>query len=211
MIKQTLAALVATTLGASAATIIASTSFETSDGFPNNTVTGGFNVVTSDGATWTAGGATGNYAGAWAGQALTGTQSAVIGNVSTTDQFITVDAAGADGVGSITFSWERFTTTSTPLQVQWTTDTIDGNELWNTVSTIDLTGPSPSNGGGGWTTETIAINQTGDVKVRLFLSSGATNTGGASFDDISVTAVPEPSSAALFGLGGLALVLRRRR
>ena len=32
-----------------------------------------------------------------------------------------------------------------------------------------------------------------------------------SFDDISVASVPEPSSTALLGLGGLALILRRRR
>ena len=36
--------------------------------------------------------------------------------------------------------------------------------------------------------------------------------GGVTFDSIVVTtAVPEPSSLALFGLGGLGLVIRRRR
>jgi hypothetical protein len=34
---------------------------------------------------------------------------------------------------------------------------------------------------------------------------------GASFDDVVVSAVPEPSTTALIGLGGLALILRRRK
>lgn len=33
----------------------------------------------------------------------------------------------------------------------------------------------------------------------------------AAYDDVSVTSIPEPSSAALLGLGGLALLLRRRK
>lgn len=203
-LTYTLAALAATTLATNAATI-ASTGFEVGEGFPT-AVTGGFNVTTADGAVWTAGGA-GNYAGAWAGQALTGTQSAVIGNVSTSGQYITVDPNGSAGVGTIVFNWERFTTTTTPLIVQWTTDALDGGEVWTDASTIDISGAP----GGGWTNETININQTGDVKVRLFLSGGV-NTGGASFDDIVVTdAVPEPSAAALLGLGGFALILRRRK
>ncbi|MCP5536902.1 MAG: PEP-CTERM sorting domain-containing protein [Akkermansiaceae bacterium] len=40
--------------------------------------------------------------------------------------------------------------------------------------------------------------------------SGA-NPNTALIDGVSITAVPEPSSAALLGLGGLALILRRRK
>ncbi|SHJ69731.1 PEP-CTERM protein-sorting domain-containing protein [Rubritalea squalenifaciens DSM 18772] len=201
----TLAALAASCLTSHAA-IIATTSFETGEGFPT-AVTGGFDVTTSDGARWIAGDA-GNYAGAWGGQALTGTQSAVIGNVSTVDQYIAVDPSGSAGIGTIDFNWERFTTSSGNLLVQWTTDALNGSEAWNTVSTIDITG-GPQ---GGWTSESIAINQTGDVKVRLFLESAT--SGGASFDDVTVsdfTAVPEPSSTALIGLGAITFILRRRR
>ncbi|MEZ7957082.1 MAG: PEP-CTERM sorting domain-containing protein [Rubritalea sp.] len=35
--------------------------------------------------------------------------------------------------------------------------------------------------------------------------------GTTSIDNFSITAVPEPSSTALLGLGGLALIMRRRK
>ncbi|MGB0992820.1 MAG: PEP-CTERM sorting domain-containing protein [Akkermansiaceae bacterium] len=201
---HTVAALAISTITSQAA-LIASTGFEVSEGFPNNTVAGGFNVTTADGANWTAGGA-GNYAGAWTGQALSGTQAAVIGNVSTNAQFITVDPSGSDGVATISFSWERFTTTTTNLIVQYTTDALDGGESWTNAETIDMSGAP----GGGWTAETVNINQSGDVKLRFFLD-GAVGSGGSSFDDVTVNSIPEPSSTALLGLGGLALILRRRK
>jgi hypothetical protein len=51
---------------------------------------------------------------------------------------------------------------------------------------------------------------------RRFLKlTSATATGpqnkGYWLDNLNVTSVPEPSSAALLGLGGLALMLRRRK
>ncbi len=59
---------------------------------------------------------------------------------------------------------------------------------------------------------TSAASIEGNVYVRFDLTANA----GADFaqpllDNVSVTAVPEPSSAALLGLGGLALILRRRK
>ncbi|MCP5537492.1 MAG: PEP-CTERM sorting domain-containing protein [Akkermansiaceae bacterium] len=44
--------------------------------------------------------------------------------------------------------------------------------------------------------------------VKMFRPSGAQR---ATFNSILLVAVPEPSSAALLGLGGLALILRRRK
>ncbi|MGB1258969.1 MAG: PEP-CTERM sorting domain-containing protein [Akkermansiaceae bacterium] len=70
-----------------------------------------------------------------------------------------------------------------------------GNQPFQTVSNnIDLTALSLT---------------TGDqLYLKFSNSEGATQ---AVIDNINVSAVPEPSSAALLGLGGLALILRRRK
>ncbi len=41
--------------------------------------------------------------------------------------------------------------------------------------------------------------------------SGSTVNSSSAIDNVELTVVPEPSSAALLGLGGLALILRRRK
>ena len=50
---------------------------------------------------------------------------------------------------------------------------------------------------------------TGDVQIRITGLGGGVFNG--SIDNISVDAVPEPTTTALLGLGGLALILRRRK
>ncbi|MFK7911041.1 MAG: PEP-CTERM sorting domain-containing protein [Akkermansiaceae bacterium] len=57
---------------------------------------------------------------------------------------------------------------------------------------------------------TLANSTTAINEIRVFNeTSGSGND--VLFDNFTVTAVPEPSSAALLGLGGLALILRRRK
>lgn len=51
---------------------------------------------------------------------------------------------------------------------------------------------------------------TDTAKIR-FLSGGTANNNHVQLDNISITSGPEPSSTTLIGLGGLALILRRRR
>ena len=76
---------------------------------------------------------------------------------------------------------------------------------------LDLAGgnqpPMLTFGAGGTnSTITLAANE-----VVTFSVSGTFLAGGAGIRAIEVQAIPEPSSAALLGLGGLALILRRRK
>ncbi len=197
-LKYTLAALAATTLASNAViTVVATTSFETSDNFASgNNQSTAYNITATDSSVWTS--TVGTFGGTWAGQALTGAQSSVHGNTST----LTVNAAGSDGVTTVDFSWERFTASTGNIVVESSTD---GGATFANTQNFAIAGAA----GGGWAAETATFNQTGDVIVRFTIAG----TGGVSFDDITVSAdvVPEPSSTALLGLGGLALILRRRK
>ncbi|MCP5538475.1 MAG: PEP-CTERM sorting domain-containing protein [Akkermansiaceae bacterium] len=62
----------------------------------------------------------------------------------------------------------------------------------------------------GSTTSTELVGNLTEVRGR----ANVANTDAGSnwlMDNFTVTSVPEPSSAALLGLGGLTLILRRRR
>jgi len=69
---------------------------------------------------------------------------------------------------------------------------------------------SGSDTGRTGTVNNIAIPGADYVALR-FTSADATASEGFTFTNIDLTAVPEPSSAALLGLGGLALLARRKR
>ena len=50
-----------------------------------------------------------------------------------------------------------------------------------------------------------------DTSRSYRFTAHAHSNANATFDNITITAIPEPSSTALLGLGGLALMLRRKR
>ena len=61
-------------------------------------------------------------------------------------------------------------------------------------------------------TNWMGFHKDGEIITSIQLTESATGGVFANYDDVSlVFAVPEPSSTALLGLGGLALVLRRKR
>lgn len=66
-----------------------------------------------------------------------------------------------------------------------------------------------------WTEQTVSFVATGAQATgqTLGVYLGVTSGTQAEWDNVrlTITPVPEPSSAALLGLGGLALVLRRRK
>jgi hypothetical protein len=78
--------------------------------------------------------------------------------------------------------------------------------LWDSTSVSLTTTVSPLS----WSIDasTLAATEGEDLNLKI-TGSGA----GVGIDNVSleVNAVPEPSSAALLGLGGLALILRRRK
>jgi len=87
----------------------------------------------------------------------------------------------------------------------------------DTFTFTDLSGPGSRIGVGTYTlfdADSLALgNSLGSTVFTESLLGYATATLFESGGDIflSVTAVPEPSSTALLGLGGLALMLRRKR
>lgn len=64
-----------------------------------------------------------------------------------------------------------------------------------------------------WAQHTISFTADSLSTTLSFVenASSASGTSDVFVDTVSITAVPEPSSAALLGLGGLALILRRRK
>ncbi|MBK1831076.1 PEP-CTERM sorting domain-containing protein [Verrucomicrobiaceae bacterium R5-34] len=71
---------------------------------------------------------------------------------------------------------------------------------------FDLDGTSASLGAG-----TFSDLFTNSADGEYFFAAYTQGNSGMNIYEITIDAVPEPSSAALLGLGGLALILRRRR
>ncbi|NWK55074.1 PEP-CTERM sorting domain-containing protein [Verrucomicrobiaceae bacterium N1E253] len=68
-------------------------------------------------------------------------------------------------------------------------------------------------GNDNWTAFDLSIEK-GDAtqwEVHLNYDEKSNNYAAVRFDELTLQAVPEPSSAALLGLGGLSLILRRRK
>lgn len=60
--------------------------------------------------------------------------------------------------------------------------------------------------------DSFTINSTASGGNRIYWGSGSgAGQGSTTWNNINLSSVPEPSSTALLGLGGLALILRRRK
>jgi len=61
------------------------------------------------------------------------------------------------------------------------------------------------------TTGAITFDTSKNYMFAAYANRGASANNGSYISNITITAIPEPSSTALLGLGGLALMLRRKR
>ena len=122
---------------------------------------------------------------------------------------LSIDIGKTLNLDSIDFVSQVATTTTNGRWLVFGSSQDSGEVVWNvqpegrentaTSSTIDLTGSQYQ-------------NLTGDV--TFYWAAGGPGSGDIEFDNIVVNgtvAVTEAASAALLGLGGLALILRRRK
>lgn len=122
---------------------------------------------------------------------------------------LTADAGKTIDISSLTMSTYR-NGSGAPSQLQWFVTVDGGLEQEYGTEQVGQTG--------GFDTDTFSEAITGASSVKFeFRLDNATGNGNIHFNDIQVNgdiitaAVPEPSSTALLGLGGLALILRRRK
>ena len=95
-------------------------------------------------------------------------------------------------------------------------DTADPNASLSDDFLAEVIGGNSGAAAGTFETKTIQLTlpatYTGShTELYLSFKNRAGDTAQLHFDDVSVVAIPEPTSAALLGLGGLALMLRRRK
>ena len=92
-------------------------------------------------------------------------------------------------------------------------NTAAGTLLWEAIASTAISGYYYYTG--SWASDIGNWTADGSGTITLFMGEGAVNTvlngSRTMMDGIVVTLVPEPSSLALLGLGGLGLALIRRR
>lgn len=118
---------------------------------------------------------------------------------------LTADAGKTISVDNLTMSSYR-NGGGAPNKLQWFV-TVDAGpeEEYGTSTTGNVT---------SFASNTFTESITGASSVKFeFRLDGVTGNGNIHFNDIQINGavVPEPSSTALLGLGGLALILRRRK
>ncbi|MFC5050428.1 PEP-CTERM sorting domain-containing protein [Rubritalea spongiae] len=226
MMKKLLLPALALTLASSAqAAIIAGDQIFVD--FGNTVATGNYNTINSsalsiadtvrftDGSTTGVGltvTATNPYDG---GGAIAST--AGLTNVNTSDADVYVDTllstAGNNGAGN-----DTITITFTGLDDSLRYDIVgglartSGGENFDTdwVISGETTQTADGTAAGGYV-EFLGVETTAPGTLTITLTDNLRQSGLAQLSLTAVTAVPEPSSAALLGLGGLALILRRNK
>lgn len=194
-----------------------------------NNVTGWFDTVTVNTGSW--------WETTWAGPTVSPNGTPVMGlsyNNNTLNwayQSIGINAGGLSAIG-ITYDVGSFTDAGAQrdLGLTFSVYQVDGTYAGGADNT-DISGATGAtlldsvtvfsgllNAGQMLTGQTVALNISGSTGSELYLrienAVGATtgaNGPWTAVDNISVTSVPEPTTLALAGLGGMALLGLRRR
>lgn len=120
-----------------------------------------------------------------------------------------------DGGSGVNFDVTGVSYASYTLVLYFSTDTNGG--VYNTAtvngSDYNTTGTKSQYNLDGWdeTNSIVITDLSGDLAVDVLPRDGANRGSIAGFQIVDTTVIPEPSSSALLGLGGLALILRRRK
>lgn len=117
------------------------------------------------------------------------------------------------GGGRRTLShWNSVGGTRTALAAEdvFGSDTI-GVSFNLTASDFGVTTSGATNPAGNFNSTGLAYINGGQTTFDRIIFTAVDNKAVATIDNLSISAVPEPSSAALLGLGGLTLILRRRK
>jgi hypothetical protein len=140
-----------------------------------------------------------------------------VGEAQDGSNFIELDAYGnswiSQTVDTIENSLYQLTFWYSPRE-NVAADTNGIEVFWNDTSLGTLTGSGAGNTGNVWATHTFTVSgAAGSTTALKFAAVGTSDSYGGGLDNVSLTAVPLPPAAILFGsvLGSLALVARKRR
>ncbi|MEP2775098.1 MAG: PEP-CTERM sorting domain-containing protein [Luteolibacter sp.] len=100
---------------------------------------------------------------------------------------------------------------NTPELQNFRVDLVDGTGVAGTSLANVTSAGTLSTTYKEFTVNFTAISTETTIWIRDISTAGTADGNDIFLDDVSITAIPEPSAAALLGLGALSLVLRRRK